>query len=267
MFRSAYGGTYTVTGVPVVINDLAAQITGSIAGLLIAVLLVMAVTLLLVFRTRLRLLPLAIALAGAGITFGLLALLGAALTLASIAVLPILIGLGVDYGIQFQARAQEARRVAELAGGAPLSGAEAVARAAGQAAPTIATAALATGTGFLVLLLSPVPMVRGFGLLLVAGIAVAFVCALAAGSAALVLADRDGGVLGASRAGCGRDPRPPDAPVAAAAAAGPRRAPTWAGTADRVSAGTPARPDPARSRRCWPSWAGSPTPRSPSNPT
>ena len=54
-------------------------------------------------------------------------------------------------------------------------------------------AALATGTGFLVLLLSPVPMVRGFGLLLVVGIAVAFVCALSAVSAAIVLADRDGG--------------------------------------------------------------------------
>jgi len=44
------------------------------------VLLVMAATLLIVFRSRLRLLPLAIALAAAGITFGLLAVLGAALS-------------------------------------------------------------------------------------------------------------------------------------------------------------------------------------------
>ena len=34
MFRSAYGGTYTVSGVPVVTDDLATTITGSIAGLL-----------------------------------------------------------------------------------------------------------------------------------------------------------------------------------------------------------------------------------------
>ena len=53
--------------------------------------------------------------------------------------------------------------------------------------PTIATACLATGAGFLVLLLSPVPMVRGFGLLLVIGIALAFGCALTAGFAALTL--------------------------------------------------------------------------------
>ena len=209
MFRSAYGGVYTITGVPVVINDLAGQITGSIAGLLIAALLVMAATLLLVFRNRLRLLPLAVALAATGITFGLLAVLGATLTMASIAVLPILIGLGVDYGIQFQARAQEARILAEREGGAPISAAQAVGQAAARSAPAIATAALATGTGFLVLLLSPVPMVRGFGLLLVAGIAVAFVCALTAGSAALILGDRDGGWLGASWRGAGEILGPP----------------------------------------------------------
>ena len=51
----------------------------------------------------------------------------------------------------------------------------------------IATAALATGVGFLVLLLSPVPMVRGFGALLVVGSAIAFVVALTAGTAALTL--------------------------------------------------------------------------------
>ena len=35
MFRLGYGGTYTVTGEPVVVNDLASEITGSIAGLLL----------------------------------------------------------------------------------------------------------------------------------------------------------------------------------------------------------------------------------------
>jgi hydrophobe/amphiphile efflux-3 (HAE3) family protein len=201
IFRSAYHGSYTVTGVPVVVNDLASEITGSISGLLIAALLVMAATLLIVFRNRFRLLPLAIALAATGITFGLLAVLGATLTMASIAVLPILIGLAVDYGIQFQARAQEARETAEREGAGAISAERAVAQAAGRAAPTLATAALATATGFLVLLLSPVPMVQGFGLLLVVGIAIALVCALTAGSAALVLFERDGGFVGASLRG------------------------------------------------------------------
>src|SRR5579884_9303 len=183
MFQSAYGGTYTVSGVPVVVNDLASQITGSIAGLLIAALVVMAATLFLVFRSRLRLLPLAIALTAVGITFGVMRLAGASLTMASIAVLPILIGLAVDYAIQFQSRVEE---------GAVRPGQRehAVVRAATAAAPTIATAALATAVGFLVLLLSPVPMVRGFGVLLMVGIAIAFAVALTAGSAAIVLSDR-----------------------------------------------------------------------------
>ena len=200
MFALNNGGSYTVTGAPVVVNDLATQITGSIFGLLVAALLVMAAVLLLVFRSRLRLLPLAIALAAAGITFGALSLLGGTLTMASIAVLPILIGLAVDYAIQFQSRAQEAR-AAQPAGRRSLRGA--VAAAAGTGAPTIAAAALATATGFLVLLLSPVPMVRSFGLLLVVGIAVAFAVTLTAGSAALVLSDREGGRIGASLRGAG----------------------------------------------------------------
>jgi hydrophobe/amphiphile efflux-3 (HAE3) family protein len=193
-FRSKYGGTYTVTGEPVVVDDLASQITNSIVVLLLGAVAVMALMLLLVFRGTLRLLPLGIALAASAITFGVTSLAGASLTMASIAVLPILIGLAVDYAIQFQSRAREA---------APAPAAEAVSHAARHGAPTIAAAALATGTGFLVLLLSPVPMVRGFGVLLVIGIAIAFFCALTAGSAALVLAARDLGAFGASLRGAG----------------------------------------------------------------
>ncbi|MDQ6746038.1 MAG: MMPL family transporter, partial [Actinomycetota bacterium] len=194
MFRSAYGGRYTITGAPVVAEDLAAQITGSIAGLLLAAVLVMAVTLLVVFRARLRLLPLATALAAAGIAFGVAALAGGTLTMASIAVLPILIGLAVDYAIQFQSRVLEAavRQHGAVA---------AVSQAASAAAPTIAVAALATATGFLVLLLSPVPMVRSFGLLLVVGIAVGLACALTSVAAVAVLAEREGGVVSASLRG------------------------------------------------------------------
>ncbi len=230
MFASAYGGTYTVTGVPVVLGDLASEITGSIAGLLVAALLVMAATLLIVFRSRLRLLPLAIALAAAGITFGATSLVGGSLTMASIAVLPILIGLAVDYAIQFQSRAQEARR----SDAAATSACEAVARAAAAGAPTIATAALATATGFLVLLLSPVPMVRGFGALLVVGIAVALACALTAGSAAMVVSERDGGVVGASLRGAAEILRDARARAIAPVARRPRRRVAFPVTGSRV---------------------------------
>jgi hydrophobe/amphiphile efflux-3 (HAE3) family protein len=196
-FHLGYGGTYLVTGAPVVLNDLAATITASVGVLLVAALLVMAAVLLLVFRRRLRLLPLAIALAAAGITFGAVSLVGGSLTMASIAVLPVLIGLAVDYAIQFQSRIEEARADEP----APESAQAAIRHAAIAGAPTIATAALATATGFLVLLLSPVPMVQGFGILLVVGIGVAFACALCVAAAAFALVDRDGGAIGASLRG------------------------------------------------------------------
>ena len=166
--------SYLVTGAPVVVADLADALSGSLLRLFVLALLVMALVLALAFRARLRLLPLFVALAAVGATFGLLALVGGSLTMASIAVLPVLLGLGVDYAIQFQARVQ----------------ADGLERAARVALPTIATAAAATVTGFAVLLLSPVPMVQGFGALLMVGIVLALVFALSAGTAALVLASR-----------------------------------------------------------------------------
>ena len=181
-------GTYTVTGAPVVVADLSTSLQDSIVLLLVAALVVMAVTLLLIFRTpRARLLPLGIALAAAALTFGGMALVGASLTMASIAVLPVLIGLAVDYAIQLQSRWDEIRA---REGTDPVATA---ARVGAIAAPTILTAAIATAVGFLVLLLSPVPMVQGFGLVLVAGIVLAFACAMTAGIAVLTLSARYAG--------------------------------------------------------------------------
>ena len=170
--RNAQG--YTVTGVPVLAEDLSDALAGSVARLLLVAIAVMAIVLALVFRRRLRLVPLAVALGAVALTFGLMALVGAPLTMASIAVLPVLLGLGVDYAIQYQARIGDPPTAAGAA------------RAARVAVPTIATAALATAAGFLVLLLSPVPMVRGFGVLLVLGVGIAFALALTGGTAALV---------------------------------------------------------------------------------
>jgi predicted RND superfamily exporter protein len=169
-------GSYVVSGAPVVIEGVAQALKDALLLLFGIALAVMALVLFLVFRSRWPLLPLAVALMAVAITFGLLALVGGSLTMASIAALPILIGLAVDYAIQFQARFDElgSAREAATAGG-----------------PTIATACLATAAGFLALQLSPIPMVRGFGWLLILGIAVAFALALTIGL----------GTLGLRRAG------------------------------------------------------------------
>ncbi len=194
-----HGESYLVTGEPVIVADLTNSISHSIELLLIAVLLVMAGTLGLVFFGRPRLLPLALAVLAAALTFGALSAVGASLTMASIAVLPVLVGLAVDYAIQFQARVDEEReRDAAVQPRAALDGPSLVRRAAAAGAPTIATAGAASAAAMLVLLLSPVPMVRGFGVLLVVGVAIALLCALSAGAAVISLS------AGSAKSGGGR---------------------------------------------------------------
>jgi len=200
------GGSYVVSGAPVVIEGVSAALKGALRLLFVVALAVMSLTLVLAFRSRWPLVPLAVALAAAAIAFGLLGLLGGALTMASVAALPILIGLGVDYAIQFQARFDE---VVESG----LTGAEAARKAAAASAPTIATACLATLAGFAALQLSPVPMVREFGVFLLVGVAAAFLLSLTAGFAAFGLRPTRGETL-LHRWGIsgllGRDgPRPP----------------------------------------------------------
>lgn len=168
-------GSYVVSGAPVVIDGVSRALKDALLVLFAVAVVVMALVLLLVFRSRWRLLPLGIALMAAAITFGLLALVGGSLTMASIAALPILIGLAVDYAIQFQARFNETESVEE---------------AASRSGPTIGVACLATIAGFLALQLSPIPMVRGFGWVLIVGVAIAFGLALTVGPAILTLLAR-----------------------------------------------------------------------------
>jgi hydrophobe/amphiphile efflux-3 (HAE3) family protein len=174
-------GSYEISGIPVVAQGLADELGSQIAILFAIALLVMAVVLTVVFGPPLRLLPLAIAIGAAGFAFGLLSLLGGSLTMASVAVLPVVIGLAVDYAIQLQARFREAA----AAGRRPPA---AAVFAAVRGGPVIATAALATAVGFLALVLSPIPMVREFAVALVAGIVAALAISLTAGLAALSMA-------------------------------------------------------------------------------
>ena len=181
-WRLQHGEHYLLTGQPAIVDELTGSIAHSIELLLMAVLLAMAVALSLVFRGRPRMLPLAVAVLAVALTFGALAAVGASLTVAQVAVLPVLVGLAVDYAIQFQSRVQEAR-----VAGAP-DAPTAIREAATAAGPTILAAAAAGSAALLVMTLSPVPTVRGFALLLVVGIAIALLCALTAGSAVLALA-------------------------------------------------------------------------------
>jgi uncharacterized protein len=173
-------GDYVVTGAPVVVDAGARELRNQTLLLLGMAGLVMAVTLLFILPRPLRLLPLGVAVAAGSLTLGLVALFGGSLTVGAIAMLPVLVGLAVDYAIQFQARFNEARTEGSAPG-------RAVAIAAAGGGPVIGAACVATIAGFAVFALSPSPLVRSFGLLLVMGVALAFAVALTGGLAALGL--------------------------------------------------------------------------------
>lgn len=171
-------GQYFVTGAPVVLTGVEESIQHAILVLLIAALIVMAIALLVVFPAELRLLPLVLALMAAALTYGLLALSGSTIGVGAVAVLPVLVGLAVDYAIQFHARAD---RAMQEGAGPP----DAVKQAATGGGPPVLAAATATIAALLALILSPIPLIRGFGLLLVIGVALAIAVVLTAGFATL----------------------------------------------------------------------------------
>jgi predicted RND superfamily exporter protein len=179
-------GSYLVTGAPVVVDSGARALRSQLLLLLGVAGLVMALTLLLVLPRPLRLLPLGVAIAAGALTLGLVSLFGGSLTIGAIAMLPVLVGLSVDYAIQFQARFNEARSEGAAPG-------RAVADAAARGGPVIGAACIATVAGFAVFALSPSPLVRSFGLLLMIGIALAFLVAITGALAALGLSAWRGG--------------------------------------------------------------------------
>ena len=171
-------GSYLVTGASVLAEGLANEVASAAVPLLVLSAALMALALGLAFPVRSRLLPLGLALLSAALVFGGMALFGLSFTVAAVGGVPVLIGLAVDYAVQLQARTIEVE-----AEGVPI--AESGVEAARRGGPPIAAAAFGTAAGFLALLISPVPMVRGFGLVLIAGVVGSLLCALTVGSAGL----------------------------------------------------------------------------------
>jgi len=172
-----------VAGYPRLTSEMTSSIMRDMAvtGLVAAVLMV--IVLYLVFPVRRRLMALPVVVVGVLFTFGITGATGISLTLVTMAGLPVLMGLGMDFAIQFHNRYEE-----ELArGDTPAAG---LIDALTHIGPAVGTAVLATILGFLTLYLSPVPAIRDFGGLLALGVAILFVVALIALNAMLYRFDK-----------------------------------------------------------------------------
>jgi predicted RND superfamily exporter protein len=96
-----------VSGKPVLDNAIRSSMQESIQKMMGLALLIMVVVLFIVFKVQWRLMPLLTVLIAVIGTVGLMGWLKIPITMVSMAVFPILIGLGIDYAIQFQNRYAE----------------------------------------------------------------------------------------------------------------------------------------------------------------
>src|SRR4029079_2036259 len=99
--------TLVSTGAPELLKNVNDYLTGGMATLALISIGIMTLILLLLFSVRWRLLPLCVVLIGVVWAFGIAGYLGIPLTIVTIAGLPVMLGIGIDYAIQMHARVEE----------------------------------------------------------------------------------------------------------------------------------------------------------------
>jgi hydrophobe/amphiphile efflux-3 (HAE3) family protein len=134
-----------------------------IGGAMILMVIVMGI---LFSYVRYRFMPVLMVGIGLATSLGLMGLAGIPLNMAVIGAFPVLIGLGIDYAIQFHARFDEEARKGSLE--------DAVFTTVTRTGPAVMYAMLATCMGFIAMFISDVPMIRSFGLVAIIGIFTSF---------------------------------------------------------------------------------------------
>ena len=154
----------TVTGASYLLQDINNYLKGGMLQLGAIALVVMTIILLVLFDVRWRLLPLLVIVFGVTWAFGLAGYLHIPLTLVTIAGLPVMLGIGIDYAIQMHARVEE--EVVIDRSSHPIQ------ETARGLCPALLVVTLDAVFAFAALRFAKVPMIRDFGLLLAVGIAV-----------------------------------------------------------------------------------------------
>jgi uncharacterized protein len=165
------------TGAPVLLKDINDYLTGGMLTLGAIAVAIMIVILLVLFDVRWRLLPLAVILIGIVWAFGLAGYLGIPLTIVTIAGLPVMLGIGIDYAIQMHARVEEEVVIDREA--------HPIQETSRNLCPALLVVTFDAIFAFAALRFAKVPMLRQFGLLLAVGIAVICLCSIIVPLAAL----------------------------------------------------------------------------------
>jgi hydrophobe/amphiphile efflux-3 (HAE3) family protein len=171
------GADVTSTGAPVLLKDLNDYLRGGMLTLGAIAVGIMVVILLLLFGVRWRLLPLGVILVGLVWAFGLAGYLGIPLSVVTIAGLPVMLGVGIDYAIQMHSRIEEEVVIDRAA--------HPIQEASVNLGPALLVVTFDAVFAFLALRFARVPMIRDFGLLLAVGIAVICIASIVLPLAAL----------------------------------------------------------------------------------
>jgi predicted RND superfamily exporter protein len=98
-----------ISGKPILDRSIKSSMMESMQYMMASAVIIMVLVLTLIYRVKMRLLPIFMILLAVIATIGLMGWLSIGLTMVSMAVFPVLIGLGIDYFIQFQTRYEEER--------------------------------------------------------------------------------------------------------------------------------------------------------------
>ncbi|EMA6343008.1 RND family transporter [Bacillus cytotoxicus] len=166
------GVTVKVAGMPAILGDIQEEVITTLRIMLGLAIILMIVVLFFVFPVRRRIISLGFVLIGLIWTFGFMGWTGIPITLATMATLPIIIGLGTDFGVQFHNRYEEefknSQFDAELA----------IRNAVRHIGPGVGIAVVIMSLSFLTMYLSKAPMMQQFGLTLAMGVLFCYVVEL-----------------------------------------------------------------------------------------
>lgn len=171
------GARVTTTGAPVLLRDINDYLTGGMLSLGAIAIAVMVVILLVAFDVRWRLLPLLVILLGVIWAFGLAGYMNIPLTIVTIAGLPVMLGVGIDYAIQMHARVEEEVIIDRAQ--------HPIQETSRNLGPALLVVTFDAVFAFLALRFARVPMIRDFGLLLAVGIFAICMCSIFVPLAAL----------------------------------------------------------------------------------
>jgi hydrophobe/amphiphile efflux-3 (HAE3) family protein len=155
--------TVVSTGASELLKNLNDYLTSGMATLAAIAIVIMALILLVLFSVRWRLLPLLIVVVGVVWAFGIAGYLGIPLTVVTIAGLPVMLGIGIDYSIQMHARIEEEVIIDRSE--------HPIQESARNLGPALLIVTFDAIFAFAALHFAKVPMLRDFGLLLAVGVA------------------------------------------------------------------------------------------------